>query len=45
MQTWNIGEAKITKVVEMEQMWPGFAVIPDAKPAAMHDTKRRSRED
>ena len=39
MQTWNIGEAKITKVVEMEQMWPGFAVIPDAKPAAMleHD--------
>ena len=35
MQTWNIGEAKITKVVEMEQMWPGQAVIPDANSAAL----------
>ena len=32
MQTWQIGEAKITKVLEMEQEWPGFAVIPEATP-------------
>ena len=39
MQTWNIGEAKITKVIEMEQTWPGVAVIPNANPKAVleHD--------
>ena len=35
IQTWEIGEAKITKVTEMEQIWPGFAVIPKASPEAM----------
>jgi hypothetical protein len=39
IQTWQIGEAKITKVTEMEQIWPGFAVIPMATPEAIleHD--------
>lgn len=37
LQTWQIGEAKITKVTEMEQRWPGFAVIPQATPAAMKE--------
>ena len=39
MQTWQVGEATITKVVEMEQAWPGFAVIPQASPEAIlgHD--------
>ena len=39
MQTWRIGEAKITKVLEMEQEWPGFAVVPNATPEAIleHD--------
>lgn len=38
-QTWQVGEAKITKVLEMEQTWPGFAVIPNATPDAIleHD--------
>ncbi len=37
LQTWQIGEAKITKVTEMEQRWPGFAVIPQATQAAMKE--------
>jgi len=39
MQTWQIGEATITKVLEMEQEWPGFAVVPNATPDAIleHD--------
>ena len=39
MQTWQIGEAKITKVLELENLWPGFAVIPQATPDAIleHD--------
>jgi glyoxylase-like metal-dependent hydrolase (beta-lactamase superfamily II) len=30
MQTWQIGEAKITKVLEMEQQWPGTALLENA---------------
>lgn len=39
LQTWQIGEVKITKVTEMEQRWPGFAVVPNATPKALleHD--------
>ena len=39
MQTWRIGEATVTKVLEMESVWPGFAVIPQATPDAVleHD--------
>ena len=37
MQTWTIGEATITKVLEMESVWPGFAVIPQATPEAVLD--------
>jgi glyoxylase-like metal-dependent hydrolase (beta-lactamase superfamily II) len=37
LQTWQIGEVKITKVTEMEQRWPGFAVIPQATPAALKE--------
>ena len=37
LQTWQIGEVTITKVTEMEQRWPGFAVIPQATPAAMKE--------
>ena len=38
-QTWQVGEVKITKVLEMEQKWPGFAVIPNATQEAIlqHD--------
>ncbi len=32
MQTWQIGEAKITKVLEMEQQWPGTALLENATP-------------
>jgi glyoxylase-like metal-dependent hydrolase (beta-lactamase superfamily II) len=35
VQQWQIGEAKITKVLEMEQQWPGFAIIPQATPEAV----------
>lgn len=39
LQTWQIGEVKVTKVTEMEQEWPGFAIIPNATPEAVlgHD--------
>ncbi|MGH1493476.1 MAG: MBL fold metallo-hydrolase [Acidimicrobiales bacterium] len=39
MQTWQIGEATVTKVLEMESVWPGFAIIPQATPDAVleHD--------
>ena len=37
MQTWQIGEATITKVLEMENLWPGFAIIPEATPEAVLD--------
>lgn len=29
-QTWQIGDVKVTKVLEMEQKWPGVAIIPNA---------------
>lgn len=28
--TWQIGDVKITKVLEMEQAWPGNALVPNA---------------
>lgn len=39
LQTWQIGEARITKVIEMEQQWPGSALIPNVTPEAIlsHD--------
>lgn len=39
MSTWQVGEVKITKITEMEQLWPGFAIIPEATPEAVlaHD--------
>lgn len=37
LQTWQIGEATITKVIEMEQRWPGNAVIPRATKEAILD--------
>ena len=40
LQTWQIGEVTITKVTEMEQRWPGFAVIPQATPAADRKSTR-----
>jgi glyoxylase-like metal-dependent hydrolase (beta-lactamase superfamily II) len=38
-QTWQVGDVAITKVIEMEQRWPGQAVIPRATSSAIleHD--------
>jgi glyoxylase-like metal-dependent hydrolase (beta-lactamase superfamily II) len=38
MQTWQIGEVKITKVLEMEQQWPGTALLGNATPEAVLST-------
>lgn len=36
-QTWQVGEATITKVTEMEQAWPGTAIIEQATAEAVLD--------
>jgi glyoxylase-like metal-dependent hydrolase (beta-lactamase superfamily II) len=37
--SWQIGDVKITKVLEMEQHWPGLALLPNATKEAVlaHD--------
>jgi glyoxylase-like metal-dependent hydrolase (beta-lactamase superfamily II) len=35
MQTWQIGEVKISKVLEMEQRWPGVALLENATAEAV----------
>jgi glyoxylase-like metal-dependent hydrolase (beta-lactamase superfamily II) len=37
LQTWQIGDVTITKVTEMEQRWPGTALIPRATKEAILD--------
>ena len=31
-QSWQIGEARVTKIVEMEELWDPGRIVPDATP-------------
>ena len=32
MNQWNIGDVKITRIIESEGAWPGTWLLPDATP-------------